>query len=235
MTTIVLLHGAFRGGWAWGRVAARLTAQGHRVVAPDLLGAGRRWRPDLDPIGLETTLDDLEAMFEVQDLSDVVLVGHSQGGLVGEALTQRVPDRLRIVCHLDAPVPVHGERAVDLKAHLDPDAIPQNPPDRNAWVPPMPLDAAALGVPALVAARWTRQLTPLSVAIALDPVILDDPAAIAIPRTYAWCAGTPPFFPAWHTRGQRDAAGMDDPVLDAPHDAPLARPDLVAGWVQERT
>lgn len=229
MATILLLHGAFRGGWAWGRVAARLTASGgHRVLSPDLLGAGERWHPDHREVGLEDTLDDLQAIVEVAGLQEIVLVGHSQGGFIAEALTQRIAPRLRVVCHLDAPVPVHGQRAIELQGDVG-DGPAFAAPPRSAWVPPTPLDADVLGVPAMVARHWSSRLTPMSVALALDPVLLDAPAALAVPRRHAWCAGTPTSFPAWHTRRQRADEG--DPVLDAPHDAPLARPDLVAEWV----
>lgn len=235
MANILLLHGAFRGGWSWGRVAARLAVAGHRVLAPDLPGAGARWRPGHPPVGLGEVLDDLTEVVVAADLHEVVLVGHSQGGFVGEALTQRIADRLACVAHLDAPVPTHGQRAVDLlppavAEHLG-GAAPPLPP-RDAWLPPTPLDADALDVPALVAATWNRALTPLSAALALDPVELDDPASLAVPRHHAFCRHTPPTFPAWATRAPREAAGHDDVVLDSPHDAPLARPDQVADWVR---
>lgn len=229
MTTFLLLHGAFRGGWSWGRVAARLAVRGHQVLAPDLLGAGRRWRAVHPPVGLEATLDDLEGLVRHHDLHDVVLVGHSQGGFVAEALTQRIADRVRLVCHLDAPVPVHGQRAVD----LSPGGAPAVLPPADAWVPPTPLDPDVLGVPRLVAGVWSARLTPLSVAIALDPVELDDPAALAIDRRYGWCSGTPAGFPSWHTRARRQDAAEPDTVLESPHDAPLAQPERVVRWLQE--
>lgn len=226
---VLLVHGAFRGGWSWGRVAARLAVFGHRVLAPDLPGAGARWRPEHPPVGISDCLDALESLAVEQDLGDLVVVGHSQGGVVAEALLQRIPDRIAVVGHLDAPVPVHGQRAVDL---VPPGMQP--PPaealDPAAWVPAAPLDPNVLGVGPLTAARWSRRLTPLSMAMALEPVVLDRPEAADVPRRYAWCAGTPETFPAWHTRSARSGAG--DPVLDAPHDAPLARPDLVADWIE---
>lgn len=229
MATFLLLHGAFRGGWAWDAVADLLRAGGHEVLAPDLLGAGARWEPDQSPVGLPDTLDDLEALVIGERLHDVVLVGHSQGGFVAEALTQRIAGRLRLVCHLDAPVPRHGERAVGFRP-LGQSGAPSLPA-RELCVPPMPLDATVLGVEKDVAQQWTDKLTPLSVALALDRVVLDDPAALFVPRIFAWCAGTPRAFPAWHTRARREAGGHLDEVLDSPHDAPLARPDLVAEWL----
>ncbi len=223
---LLLLHGAFRGGWQWDAVAERLRHDGREVLAPDLLGAGDRWRPDHPPTGLEEVLDDLAALVVDRGLHDLVVVGHSQGGFVAQALAQRVAERLRLLAFLDAPVPDHGQRAVDFGP-----AATAVPP-RDAWIPPRPLDPVELGVPAEVAAAWSARLTPQSVALALDVVVLDEPAALAVPRVHAFCSRTPEGHPVGATRERRRAEGHEDVVLDAPHDAPLAAPAEVARWVR---
>ena len=85
MSTYVLVHGAFRGGWAWGAVERLLVAAGDEVHAPSLTGMGDRvhLRPTGAPyVQLSTWVEDLVSLFHTYDLNDVVLVGHSQGGLV---------------------------------------------------------------------------------------------------------------------------------------------------------
>ena len=98
MATYLLVHGAWHGGWCWENVAARLRAAGHRVLAPTLTGLdGVRPRPD---VGLGTHADDVVAL--LADRTDVVLVGHSYGGLVVRQAADRVPDRVARLILVDA-------------------------------------------------------------------------------------------------------------------------------------
>lgn len=227
MPTFVLLHGAFRGGWSWEPVVQCLQVRGHAAHAPDLLGAAPG-HPREAPISLAATLDDLESHWRREGWADVVLAGHSQGGLVARAASQRLADRIRLLAYLDAPVPAHGQRAVDLAAPGAPP--PPDGMDPAAWIAPTPLGEAS-GVPPEIRMDANRRLVPQSVALALDPVVLDDPAALALPEAYAFCSDTPTSFPCWHTRARLDEQGQDYVVLDAPHDAPLAAPDAVADWL----
>ncbi len=114
MTPFLLVHGAFRGGWAWSRVRPLLVAAGRDVHAPSLQGCGERAAGVEHVRGLETWVDELAALVEYEDLRDVVAVGHSQGGVVVSALAARIPERLGHLVFLDAAVPAPGERAVDL-------------------------------------------------------------------------------------------------------------------------
>lgn len=215
--TFVLVHGAFRGGWAWRRVRAGLVAAGHDVYAPSLVGAGERAAEIARVTSLDVWVDDLARLLDAEDLRDVVLVGHSQGGLVTTALAARLPDRVARLVHLDAAVPDPGERAVDLTPGPGP------LPPRSAVVPPLGQQAD----------RWTPQgvvdwmaprLTPTPVGPSLDPL----PAVPAtVPAAYLFCAGTPDGYPSTVTRARCEERGVDHRVLAAGHDAPLTAPDLV--------
>lgn len=229
MATFVLLHGAFRGGWAWRPVAERLRDLGHEVHTPDLLGAAPD-HPRRAPVDLTATLDDLEARWCEAGWTDVVLAGHSQGGFVARALSQRVAGDIRLLAYLDAPVPSHGDRAVDLVPATRP-GPPATDLDRATWIPPRPL-TEDVGLPADDLDDLNARLVPQSVALALEPVVLDDPAALALPEAFAFCSGTPRTFPSWHTRSRLDAEGTPYHVVDAPHDAPLAAPEAVASWLE---
>ena len=120
MTSFVLVHGAFRGGWAWGRVRRLLSAQGHEVFSPSLTGMGDRAHLRPEPLGLSVWVDDVVALVVTEDLTDVVLVGHSQGGMVISAVAERLPGPLAHLVYLDAPVAQPGDRGVDLSGPLPP-------------------------------------------------------------------------------------------------------------------
>ena len=112
----VLIHGGFHGGWCWRLVAARLRAQGHAVTHPTHTGMGERrhlLRPDLS---LDTFIDDLVNHLETEELADVVLVGHSFGGLSISGAADRVPHRIRHLVYLDSLIIQPGQT---LSLHFD--------------------------------------------------------------------------------------------------------------------
>lgn len=221
MSPLLLVHGAFRGGWAWSRVRPLLVAAGREVHAPSLLGCGERapWAEHVT--SLATWVDELVALVEYEDLHDLVAVGHSQGGVVVAALAARIPERLAHLVFLDAAVPAPGERAVDLTPT---GAAPGDLPPRATIIPARPLDAQG-DLDAATAAWINRRLTPTPFAPSLDPL----PEGLTpVPTTYAFCAETPPGYPSHTTRHRLDIARTPYMVLEAGHDAPLTAPDAVA-------
>ncbi|TCK22226.1 alpha/beta fold hydrolase [Pseudonocardia endophytica] len=114
MGTFVLLHGAWHGGWVWGRVAARLRAAGHHVLAPTLTGVSDRAHLVHPGVGLGTHVHDVLALLDAEDLHDVVLVGHSYAGQVVTAVADQRPHRIARRVYLDAFAGRHGEAAIDL-------------------------------------------------------------------------------------------------------------------------
>src|SRR5512135_1409802 len=91
MATYVLIHGAFHGGWCWKRVTSRLIAAGHDVYAPTLTGLGERSHLISPAIGLDTHVQDISSLLEYEDLRNVVLVGHSYGGMVISGVAEKLP------------------------------------------------------------------------------------------------------------------------------------------------
>src|SRR5262245_27394666 len=105
MTTFVLVHGAWAGGWLWRKVATLLRAAGPEVFTPTLTRLGARVhlaRPEID---LSGHLQDVLGVLEFEDLRQVVLVGNSYGGMVITGVADRAPDRLAHVVYLDAYAP----------------------------------------------------------------------------------------------------------------------------------
>ena len=110
---IVLVHGAWGGAWIWRRVLGPLRAAGHEVHAVTLTGDGERAHLRQRGITLQTHVADVVALVEAEELSDIVLVGHSYGGMVitgaADRLLQRDARALRRLVYVDAMVPLPGE------------------------------------------------------------------------------------------------------------------------------
>jgi pimeloyl-ACP methyl ester carboxylesterase len=80
--TYVLVHGASGGGWDWKTMDELLTADGHTVYRPTLTGLGENVHLSNPDIDLTTHINDIANVILFEDLKDVVLVGHSYGGMV---------------------------------------------------------------------------------------------------------------------------------------------------------
>ena len=105
----VLVHGAWHGGWYWRRVSDLLGSAGHRVFAPSLTGLGDRrhllnWDTNLD-----THIQDIIELIEAEELRDVILVGHSYGGIVITGVAAKLPQRLKQLVYLDAVLVEDGD------------------------------------------------------------------------------------------------------------------------------
>ena len=104
MSQYVLVHGAWLGGWCWTRVAARLRSEGHDVFAPSLTGLGDRTHLLSAGVNLSTHIDDICNVIAWENLTEVVLCGHSYGGFVITGVADRMPDRISALYYLDALV-----------------------------------------------------------------------------------------------------------------------------------
>jgi pimeloyl-ACP methyl ester carboxylesterase len=113
MTDFVLIHGAWHGSWCWARVRRRLAAEAHRVFTPTLTGLGERSHLLSRDVDLDTHVTDVANLTIWEDLRDIVLVGHSYGGLVARHVADRMPERIRSLVYLDAFVPEDGKALFD--------------------------------------------------------------------------------------------------------------------------
>ena len=155
MTTFVLVHGAWQGGWVWRKVAQRLRAGGHLVFTPTLTGLCERAHLASADVDLQTHIQDVVGLIETEDLTDVLLVGHSYAGMVITGVADRVAERLQGLVYLDAFIPESGasmeslavpgrfealkQKAVDAG---DPNMTP--PPEASFWSIKDPEDEAWL-------------------------------------------------------------------------------------------
>lgn len=180
--TYVLVHGAWHSGQSWSKVVPRLGASGSPVYTPTLTGHGET-RHLLGPgTGLRTHTADVVRLLVDEDLHDVVLVGHSYAGMVISAVANEVPERIARLVYLDAMVPVHGESALDVM----PEARGML---GDGWrVPPPPEPFGLFGVSDPADVAWLRSMLSDQAVRCLDePVAMDHPALVSIPRTHIHC------------------------------------------------
>lgn len=107
--TFLFVHGAWGGGWEYAKVDSILRTKGNIVFRPTLTGLGERVHLANQEINLSTHITDIVNVFKFENLHDVILVGHSYGGMVISGVAEQVPDRIKQLIYLDAFVPNDGE------------------------------------------------------------------------------------------------------------------------------
>jgi pimeloyl-ACP methyl ester carboxylesterase len=235
VATFVLVHGGRHGGWSWKQVASNLRARGHEVYAPSLSGLGDRAHL-LDLVGvidLDTHIQEITALVVFEDLTDVILVGHSYGGMVITAVADRDDGRVSRVVFLDAQVPRNGESVLDLMSDEGAEAFRQ-----------MIAEGGGLRVPARLVTPEFWDVTDPSVIEWMRPRITDQPAAtleqkirlsstpLRVPRTYIKCTASDKM-PL--TLVERVLEDPEFELISLPigHDAGMIDPGLVAGLLDE--
>ena len=215
--TFVIVHGAWGGGWAFREVGKLLQADGHEVYRPTLTGLGERMHLASPAIGLRTHVDDIVNVILFEDLHDVVLVGHSYGGMVITGVMERIPERLRQVIFLDAAVPDDGESTSSFFGRA-----------------PTPEQVAT----GFVVPGWVKPETPLphdvpqSVRTWTEPVTYRNPAAKKLPGTYVAFVGPGQdgvSRPGWQ---RANARGWSVLTLESDHNAQWSHPRELAALLE---
>jgi pimeloyl-ACP methyl ester carboxylesterase len=242
MANFVLVHGAWHGAWCWQRVTQRLGAAGHRVHAVTLTGLGDRAHLLSSLITLETHVADVVNTIEAEELQDVVLAVHSYAGMLGTAVADRMPQRLKHLVYVDAVVPRPGESWSSTHASATREqrlAAAQASPDFSFPAP----DPAVFGLAAEDHAWVKRRQTPHPGHTYQAPLQFDPRRVAGVPRTFVDCVN-PRLGTIDSIRPRvRDAkfwdgawmggGGVRVVELDTGHDpmvsAPQALADLLAG------
>ncbi len=157
MATYVLVHGSFQGGWIWQPLVARLRAAGHVVYHPSLDGCAERSHALREGITLDTQGGEIAGLLFYEDLTDVILVGTSSGGMVVARAAELAPERIRRLVFIDALVPLPGETVATINSRP-----PYDPNDLAYGLQPAQVPAQAFpglepAVRAWAVARYTRQ------------------------------------------------------------------------------
>lgn len=227
--TFVLVHGAWHGGWCWGRVAQRLRAAGHHVFHPTQTGLGER-RHLLSPdLTLATFVDDIAGVIEYEELDDVILVGHSFAGSVIRGVAGRLPERLRHLVYLDALIVTPGTTPFDSFPEEIVTARRKLAEESSGGLslpPPLP---SALGVIEPKDSAWlARRMTPQPLRVFETKLPSDHFLGDGVPRTYVACTA-PRYEPFARIHREIERSGEYAwEELQTGHDAMVTAPALVA-------
>jgi pimeloyl-ACP methyl ester carboxylesterase len=225
VSTFVLVHGAWHGGWCWDRVAPRLVAAGHQVTAPTLTGLGERCHLASRAINLETHISDLLNHIAYENLKDVVLVAHSYAGFVAYGLADRNAAAIGRLVLLDAFIPRDGETMADHIAGRGDEyrAAAAKDPDWLAPAPPI----SVLGVSEEDAVWAEPRVTPQPVQTYLQPATVGPGMEFIASKLYISC--TSPSLATLDESKRRIAeAGWPVTEMACGHDAMIAAPEALA-------
>jgi pimeloyl-ACP methyl ester carboxylesterase len=142
--TFVLVHGAWHGGWCWRRVSDLLENQGHKVFTPTLTGLGERSHLLREGVNISTHVTDVVNVLKWEGLSNVVLCGHSYGGMVVSGVAEQAADKIASIVFLDAFIPQNGDAMVKLTGSAVIEALDAAKAKGALGVPPR--SAEAFGV-----------------------------------------------------------------------------------------
>ncbi len=224
MATVVLAHGAWSSAWAWKRVRPLMAAAGHQFFTPSYTGLGERAHLASPSNDLETHIQDVLGVLNCEDLRDVVLIGHSYGGMVATGVGDRARDRIAQLIYLDAFVPRDGQSLADLVPPEQRQRMKDSAKAGDGWrvTPnPSPPDTSSEDL------AWINRFrVPQSLKCFEQPLGLQ--AELTLPRSYIQCvryADKGPF--GQFAARARSEAGWRTFEMDASHSPNITAPDAL--------
>jgi pimeloyl-ACP methyl ester carboxylesterase len=230
MATFLVAHGAWSSAWAWKKMRPLMRAAGHALWTPTYTGLGERAHLGHAEVSLDTHVKDVVALLEMEDLNDVILIGHSYGGMVATGVADRARARVAKLVYLDAFAPQDGEAVFDLippqaaeqmragaAASASGFGIPANPmppdtsPEDQAWAAPR---------------RLPQPVKAFSTKLQLS-------AEPSVPRTYIYCKRIGPHdtFAPFLARAKRE--GWRTYEIDASHNPHITCPQALFALLTE--
>jgi pimeloyl-ACP methyl ester carboxylesterase len=225
VATFLVAHGAWSAGWVWKKMHPLMQAAGHRLVTPTYTGVGERSHLAHADIDLESHIADMLAVIRFEDLQEVILIGHSYGGMVATGVADRARDVVRQLVYLDAHAPRDGQSAFDLMtperaAHMRAAAaregegwrLPSNPmppdtPDSDrAWAEPR---------------RVPQPLKTFETRLHLRN------GPLTLPRHYVYCTRIAPGDPFRPSYERARNEGWRTYEIDASHNPHITAPDVL--------
>jgi len=228
--TFLVCHGAWSGGWAWKKMHPLMRAAGHRLVTPTYTGLGERAHLAAPAVDLETHILDVLNVIQYDDLRDIVLIGHSYGGMVATGVADRARQRIAQLIYLDAFVPRDGQSLFDLN-EADVDTMRAAAKAGEGWrVPPNPTspDISAADLDWLTPRRVNMPIKCFEAGLKLQH---GEPN---LPRSYIYATRITPA----DTFGQFAARARSEPgwryfEIDASHTPNVSAPEVLMAQLEK--
>src|SRR5437868_9053596 len=227
--TFLVCHGAWSAGWAWKKMHPLMSKAGHRLVTPSYTGLGERAHLAHPAIDLDTHIEDMLNVIKYEDLRDIVLIGHSYGGMVATGVADRARDRITQLIYLDAFVPEDGQSLFDLTSTGEQSMKAAAAGDGwRAPTNPTPPDTSEED------ARWgAERRTPHPVKCFSQPLKLQN-GPLTLPRSYIYALRINPN----DTFGQFAKRAKTTPgwryyEMDASHSPQVTAPDALFALLQK--
>jgi pimeloyl-ACP methyl ester carboxylesterase len=226
VATFLVAHGAWSAGWAWKKVRPLMRERGHEIFTPTYTGIGERAHLAHKDIDLELHIRDILGVIEFEDLRNVILVGHSYGGMVATGVADRASEHIAHLVYVDAFAPRDGQSLLDLQTedgrrHYREGAEKEG----DGWrIPPNPAppDTSAEDLAWVNSHRLPQPLKTFEQRIRLTG------AVERLPRTYIYCKMSRPgdVFRQFRDRASKEGWTVID--IDASHSPNVTAPEALA-------
>ena len=228
--TFLVCHGAWSAGWAWRKMYSLMQAAGHRLVTPSYTGLGERAHLANASIDLDSHIEDVLNVIKYEDLRDIVLIGHSYGGMVATGVADRARDTVRQLIYIDAFVPKDGQSLLDLNEVARP-RMQELAKSGDGWrVPPNPTppDTPPADVEWLSTRRVDMPVKCFETQLKLQG------GPLTLPRSYIYATRVTPA----DTFGPFARETKNDPAwkyyeIDASHSPNVTAPEALMALLQK--
>ncbi len=232
MAIFVVAHGAWSSSWAWRKMRPLMRAAGHELYVPAYTGLGERRHLASRDITLGTHVADVLGVLEMEDLRDVILVGHSYGGMVATSVADRARERIAHLVYLDAFVPRDGQSLLDMHPQdhrLRLEAVVRD--QGQGWlVPPQPPppDTSPEDIAWIAPRRLPQPFGTFTTPFKAQC------GELTLPRTYIFCTKVGPAdsFRQFSRRFQSEP-GWRYRELEASHNPHITIPDRLMALLEE--
>jgi pimeloyl-ACP methyl ester carboxylesterase len=229
-STFLVCHGAWSAGWAWKKMHPLMAAAGHRLVTPTYTGLGEREHLANPSIDLETHIQDILNVIKYEDLCDVVLIGHSYGGMVASGVADSARDSIAQLIYLDAFVPRDGQSLLDLN-EPGRQRMQEMARSGDGWrVPPNPTppDTQAADVEWLSERRVDMPIKCFEMPLRLRG------GELALPRSYIYATrATPADTFGQFARRAKTEPGWRYHEIDASHSPHVTAPEALMALLRK--
>ena len=225
MATFLVAHGAWSAAWAWKKRRPLLRERGHELYTPTHTGLGERSHLASPDIDLETHIADHLGVLEFEDLRNVILIGHSYGGMVATGVADRARDRIAKLVYIDAFAPRDGDSVFSLTPDRRTAMLDAAARTGDGWklpANPMPPDTPESDQAWAVPRRRPQPIKTFEQKLRLRN------GELTLPRHYIFCTRIPPDdrFRPFYERAKREGWGHDE--IDASHNPHITAPEALA-------